>query len=89
VSPQERVDEINRTLEAIRNGWPFFMAVLKDKVDGLTLQLIANDDEQTRGRIKQLRELMDLPETLTQERDGISAGLADEAPANQADGLSG
>lgn len=77
MSPQERVDQINQQLEAIRSGWPFFLALLKEKSDSLTESLVAQDNEQTRGRIKQLRELMELPETLTQERDGISAGLAE------------
>jgi hypothetical protein len=51
--------------------------VLQDKAQALTAELIGQDNEQTRGRIKQLRELMELPETLHQEREGISAGLAE------------
>jgi hypothetical protein len=82
VRPEERVEQINQQLEAIRTGWPFFFALLKERAESLTESLVAQDNEQTRGRIKALRELMDLPETLAQERDGISAGLADEAPAD-------
>lgn len=77
MNPQERIDQINQGLEAIRTGWPFFLAVLKEKSADLTLELIGHDNEQTRGRIKQLRELMELPETLHQEREGIRAGLAE------------
>jgi hypothetical protein len=77
VTPQERIDQINQTLEAVRNGWPFLLAVMQERRDALTLDLIGQDNEQTRGRIKQLRELMELPETLAQERDGLSAALAE------------
>lgn len=77
MTAEERIEQINRTLEAIRTGWPFFMAVMQEKADRLTLDLIGEDNEQRRGRIKQLRELMELPETLTSERSGLSAGLAE------------
>lgn len=77
VTPDVRVEQINRTLEAIRSGWPFFMAVMRERAESLTQDLIGQDSEQTRGRIKALRELMELPEALVQERDGISAGLAE------------
>jgi hypothetical protein len=50
---------------------------MQERRDALTLDLIGQDNEQTRGRIKQLRELMELPETLAQERDGLSAALAE------------
>lgn len=82
MTAEERLAQIEATLAAIQHGWPFFMALLKEKADSLTLELIGNDNEQTRGRIKQLRELMDMPETLQQEREGISAGLAEDAPAD-------
>jgi hypothetical protein len=77
VTPQERLAQINQTLEAVRSGWPFLLAVMQGRVNDLTETLIGNNDEQIRGRIKQLRELMDLPQTLQQEREGIEAGLAD------------
>lgn len=80
MNAKERIAQINNTLQALQNGWPFFMAELQERINALTLQLISQDSEQTRGRIKALRDLQDLPETLQQERDGIQAGLAEQAP---------
>jgi hypothetical protein len=77
MTPEARLSQISQTLEAVRSGWPSFLSVLQEKADRLTLDLIGQDNEQTRGRIKQLRELMELPEALQQERDGINAGLAE------------
>lgn len=77
MTPQERLDQINQTLEAVRSGWPFFLAVLQERIDAHTVDLIGQDNEQTRGRIKALTELKDLPETLSHERDGIGDGLAE------------
>jgi len=82
MTPDERIAEIQRTLEAIQNGWPFFRSLLDERLSGLTEALINNDNEQTRGAIKELRRLRDMPELLQQERDGISAALADEAAAD-------
>jgi hypothetical protein len=77
VTPQARIDQISTTLEAIRPGWPYLLEILKDRAHDLTISLVGENNEQTRGRIKQLTELMNLPETLQQEREGISAGLAE------------
>jgi hypothetical protein len=79
VSPEQlqgRIDQISATLEAIRPGWAYLVAHMNERAQELTELLIAQDDEQTRGRLKALRELLNLPETLQQEREGISAGLA-------------
>jgi hypothetical protein len=73
MTPAERVDQINQQLEALRTAWPCLAEILREKAEALTLNLIGENNEQTRGRIKALRELMELPETLQQERDGIEA----------------
>jgi hypothetical protein len=75
--PKSRIEEIDRTLGALREAWPTVRTLLKEREDRLIADLIGQDNEQTRGRIKALRELMELPETLLSEREGISAGLAD------------
>lgn len=80
MTPEQRIEQISAGLESIRGGWPFLSQLFKEEAERLTVELIGQDNEQTRGRIKALRELMELPETLQQEREGISAGLAD-APA--------
>jgi hypothetical protein len=77
-----RSAEIQRTLEAIQNGWPFFMALLNARISALTEALINNDNEQTRGAIKELRRFRDMPEALKQEREGISADLSEQDSAD-------
>jgi len=77
-----RIDEIDTALQAIRPGWPFFMAQLQARIADETERLITQNNEETRGRIKALRELMDLPETLEGERVGLlAAELPDEGSA--------
>jgi len=78
----QRIAEIQRTLEAIQTGWPSFMVLLNARISELTENLINNDNEQTRGAIKELRRLRDMPETLVHEREGISADLPDEGSAD-------
>jgi hypothetical protein len=77
-----RITEIQKTLEAIQNGWPFFLAVVNQRIADMTEQLINNDNEQTRGAIKEMRRLTELPANLRQEMSSISAALADEAAAD-------
>lgn len=77
MSPEERIAQIEETLRSLAPAWQVLTALLDEKARALTGELIAQDNEQTRGRIKQLRELMELPELLQQERDGIRAALAE------------
>ena len=78
----ERLAEISKTLEAIHNGWPFFLGLIKEREAELTEALINNDNEQSRGAIKELRRLANMPEMLKQERDGISAELSERDSAD-------
>jgi dihydroorotase len=77
MTPEDRLAEIDQTLEALRPAWPHLRVLLEGKRADLTVQLIAQDNEQVRGRIKALGDLLELPETLQQEREGIRAGLAE------------
>lgn len=77
----ERIDHINKTLSAIQHGWPFLLVELENAIKAKTESLIAQNDEQTRGAIKALRDLMNLPETLHYEREGLTAALSDEDAA--------
>lgn len=79
---EQRIGEIGRWLEARGQSWPFFAAEVARRIEALTLDLIAQDNEQTRGRIKALRDVLDMPASLASERDGMSAGLAEQAPAD-------
>ena len=72
-----RIEQIDAMLQAIRPGWPFLMAEVQARIADETERLIAQNNEETRGRIKALRDLMTLPETLEAERAGI---LAAELP---------
>lgn len=78
----ERISQITRTLDAIRSGWPLLADEIDARLAELTEQLINNDNEQTRGQIKALRWVKDLPVSLAQERDGMSAALAEQAAAD-------
>lgn len=82
MSQDTRIAEIQKTLEAIHHGWPFLLAHIDQQIAGLTEKLINNDNEQARGAIKELRRLRELPETLTHERDRISADLSEQDSAD-------
>jgi len=82
MNTNERLTQISTVLEATKTGWPFLLEILNEQVRVLTEQLVNQDNEQTRGRIKQLLWVMELPETLTQEREGIRAGLSEQDPAD-------
>jgi hypothetical protein len=82
MTPDERISQISRTLEAIRTGWPLLSEEIDTRLGELTEQLINNDNEQTRGQIKALRWVKELPASLQSTRDGMSAALADQAAAD-------
>jgi len=73
MNPSDRIAQIQQTLEAIQNGWPFYFALINARLSELTEQLINNDNERTRGAILELRRLAELPASLSQERDWLSA----------------
>lgn len=77
-----RVGQIGRTLDALRDAWPSLSAEIQSRIEDRTNALITANDEQTRGGIKELRNLLNLPETLQQEREGLTAALSDEDAAN-------
>jgi hypothetical protein len=72
-----RLEQIDAALQAIQPGWPFFMAELRSRIDQHIESLVSQNNEETRGRIKALRDLMNLPDELASERAGI---LAAELP---------
>lgn len=73
----DRVSEIDALIPVLKS--PVLVAYLKQKSAEHAEALIASDSEQTRGRIKALRELINLPETLQYERDHIAAELTAKA----------
>lgn len=78
---EERLDRINRLLAGLGGVWHLIAAELQTREQGLIADLISQDDEQKRGAIKELRTLLNLPETLHQERESIAAALSEQSDA--------
>lgn len=70
---EDRVSEIGQQITALTSA-PL-VALLHARMAELTVKLIGANDEQTRGAIKELRHLLNLPEALQAERQGITAEL--------------
>ncbi len=81
-TPEARVAEISSFLSQYSGPWAFFAVELGRQIETYTADLIGTDNEQTRGRIKALMWVMELPNTLHAEREGISAGLSEQDPAD-------
>lgn len=79
---EARVGQIGYALDALRGAWPAISAEVQARINHLVNNLISKDSEQERGAIKELRNLLNLPETLQQEREGLTAALSDEDAAN-------
>lgn len=76
MSPENRLQQINDLLPALIS--PALVALLAEQTNNLTQRLIAENHEETRGRIKALRDLQNMPESLKAERDSITAELSRE-----------
>ena len=70
-----RIAQITQFQEVTNLGWPFFCAELDRIERELVERLITQESEATRGQIKLLRQIKELPETLQAEREGITQGL--------------
>lgn len=77
---KERIIEINALLTGF-HGWALFEAEITRRINELTMQLVYQNNEETRGRIKALAELKELPVSLQFERDGIGAALSEQDAA--------
>lgn len=82
MSHKTRLAEINDFLASSAPAWPHLVREIELVIAGRVEQLITKNDDEVRGRIKALRQLIDLPEALQQEREGITAALSDEDAAN-------
>lgn len=78
----ERLNELNAVLPALA-AWPRISVEIERRIGDLTERLIAQDNEQTRGAIKELRYLIDLPAVLQSERDHLAAGLPEQSDPAQ------
>lgn len=72
-----RLDYINNTLAAFDMAWPRLAGEIQSRIDSLTLKLISANDDETRGAIKELRDLLNLPASLQYEREHINEALAE------------
>lgn len=77
----QRISEIGEALQVMRPAWRHMQIELGERIRALTVQLVSQDSEQVRGRIKALQDILELPETLQQERDGLSAALSEQDAA--------
>lgn len=76
---QSRLEQIEAAQRLISAAWPSVVHEMKLVMAQHVERLITQDNEETRGRIKALRDLMDLPEALEAERQSITAA---ELPDN-------
>lgn len=75
----DRIAQIDALIPALRS--PALVAHIREEVARLTERLVSADDEQTRGRIKALRDLINSPDSLQSEREGIAAALSEQSDA--------
>lgn len=73
MSHEQRLSQITAAMQAMQIGWPFIAHEINLLIEGHTMSLIGQNNEEVRGRIKALRDLLNLPESLDQERQGIAA----------------
>lgn len=64
-------------LEAMRVAWPFLLPVLIERRDEKTQALINAENPETRGHIKALQGLIDLPNEVKTELDGLEQAIDD------------
>lgn len=81
MTAEDRLDELDEQLQALAHVWPVLLPLLQARTQSHVVSLIGANDEQVRGRVKALMELIELPDALQQERDGIRAGLDEQSPA--------
>lgn len=74
---EARVASITRFMEAVPALWPVLLTELDAIERDLTEALVTRDCPETRGRIKAIRAIKELPVALQAERDGLTEGLAE------------
>lgn len=65
---QERLSRLEQIIPALAQAWPALALELEARRARFVDLLIASDDEQRRGRIKELSDLLELPKRLQEER---------------------
>lgn len=62
-----RVDQLTQWVPALQQAWPALAPLLEERRARYVTRLIATEDEQARGRIKELSDLLELPMRLQRE----------------------
>lgn len=75
---RERLAEIGALQQVLQIAWPGLKAYLELRLRENISKLVDANDEQTRGRIKELEELLGLPERLQQEAASLTTPLQQE-----------
>lgn len=73
MTPEEELARIGALQQGLNAAWPTFSKWIDERMSDLLLTLIDKDNEQTRGRIKQLRDLKDLPVQLRAQAEALQA----------------
>lgn len=79
---EDRINQISAGLERMAHAWPFVAGEIDARAKELIESLVNQDNEQTRGQIKALRWVLNLPSDLATERDGMGAALLDQSAAD-------
>lgn len=72
----DRQLQLEQFMGSVGNNWSQVVREIDNRLEGLIVSLISTNNEETRGRIKALRDLIDLPTALQQELDAIKADLS-------------
>lgn len=70
---QERLAQIAPLQQGLHAAWATLKPWLEARKAELITKLVSANDEQTRGRIKEVEDLLALPERLQQEAEAIAA----------------
>ena len=79
----KRSSEITRIMAAIAPCWELIVEELKHRKQSRIEQLIMSNNDEVRGRIKELDDLMLLPGELHQELNDLEPALSDGTDADQ------
>jgi hypothetical protein len=63
----ERLAELAMLSQGLSAAWPTLSQWLIERKDRFTQDLVNSDNAETRGRIKELAEILELPERLRNE----------------------
>lgn len=76
---QERLSQIAPLQQGLDAAWTTFKPHLEKRKRELIAQLVAVNNDETRGRIKELDDLLGLPERLQQEAMSLQQPQQQEA----------